>query len=204
MRLTLRPGVPDDAPVLTDVYLSAFTHDLISQLVFPRTPATHKWWTDMLREELSDPYAHFMCIVDEEATPAPQIIAFAKWNAPQPLSTQPQELPKWPEGADHEMGNLFFGELMNKRPENMGDRPHWYLELLATRLEYQGKGAGGKLIRWGLEKADAEDLETYLEGSPDGVPIYERFGFREVGRLSVLDGKFVEVFMLRPKKGEKA
>ncbi|RFU29437.1 hypothetical protein B7463_g6908, partial [Scytalidium lignicola] len=203
MRLTLRRGVQADAPILTDVYLSAFTNDLISQRVFPRTPTTHKWWTDMLREELADPHSHFICIIDEDAQPTPQIIAFAKWNDPQPASSQPQELPKWPEGGDAELGNLFFGELMTKRPEIMGEKRHWYLELLATRMEYQGKGAGGKLIRWGLEKADEEDVETYLEGSPDGVPIYRRFGFEEVGRLNVFEGKFVEVFMLRPKQGGK-
>ncbi|KAH8821838.1 acyl-CoA N-acyltransferase [Xylogone sp. PMI_703] len=203
MRLTLRRGVPDDASTLTDIYLSAFTNDLISQRVFPRTPIVHKWWSDMLREELDDPHSHFICITDEDAQPAPLIIAFAKWVEPQDASSQPQELPQWPDGGDKDLANLFFGALMTTRPETMGERRHWYLELLATRLEYQGKGAGGKLIRWGLEKADEEDVETYLEGSPDGVPIYRRFGFEEVGRLSVVDGQFVEVFMLRPKQGGK-
>lgn len=87
------------------------------------------------------------------------------------------------------------------------------MEVIATRPEYQGKGAGGQLIKWGLEKADEEGTETYLEASPHGKPIYERYGFREVDRLVVNfekevlgEKEFVEVFMLRPitaQKGEK-
>lgn len=96
----------------------------------------------------------------------------------------------------------------------MRGRKHWYLEFIATRREWQGKGAGGMLIRWGLERSDREGTETYLEASPQGVPVYKRFGFEEVERFVVdLTGKgegvlelgekeFVEVFMVRPGKSE--
>jgi len=90
------------------------------------------------------------------------------------------------------------------------ERKHWYLELIATRPEWQGKGAAGKLIRWGLERADEEGTECYLEASPDGKPVYERFGWRERERLVVdLEGRdpcgtgekeFVEVMMVRDAK----
>jgi hypothetical protein len=36
------------------------------------------------------------------------------------------------------------------------------------------------LIKWGVEKADKAQLPTYLEASPEGKPLYERFGFKEV------------------------
>ena len=96
----------------------------------------------------------------------------------------------------------------------MDPRPYWYLEIIATRPDWQGKGAAGKLLRWGLERADQQGVEVYLEASPDGKPIYEHFGFEEVERLVVdLDGRdpcgtgeeeFVEVMMVRParKMGE--
>lgn len=90
----------------------------------------------------------------------------------------------------------------------MKGRKHWYLEILATRPEYQGRGAGGQLLRWGIGRADEEETEAYLEASPDGKPIYEHLGFSEVDRLVVeLEGRgegvlaekeFVEVFMVRP------
>lgn len=97
----------------------------------------------------------------------------------------------------------------------MKGRKHWYLEFIATRQEWQGKGAGGMLIRWGVERSDDDGTETYLEASPEGLPIYKRFGFEEVERFAVdVEGKgegvlgvdekeFVEVFMVRPVGGKK-
>lgn len=89
----------------------------------------------------------------------------------------------------------------------MAERKHWYLEIIATRPEWQGKGAAGKLMRWGLEKADADGkgVETYLEASPVGKEVYEYFGFEERGRLVVpVEGKgdFIECMMVRPEKGK--
>ncbi len=94
----------------------------------------------------------------------------------------------------------------------MKGRTHWYLEFLATRPGEQGKGAAGKLLKWGLQKADEDGTEAYLEASPDGKPIYEHYGFEEVERLVVsLEGKegvndekeFIECFMVRPVTGGK-
>lgn len=87
----------------------------------------------------------------------------------------------------------------------MGERGHWYLEIIATRPERQGKGAAGKLMRWGLERADEEKVESYLEASPVGKEVYEYFGFEEKGRLVVIvdeKGDFVECMMVRPRKGK--
>lgn len=58
------------------------------------------------------------------------------------------------------------------------------------------------LLKWGLEKADEEGLESYLEASPVGKSLYEKLGFKEVGRLVLpspenKNEEFVECFMLR-------
>lgn len=164
----------------------------------------------MIVDEIADPYSHCLVITTPAADSSSQdqIIAWSKWNSPspKPLDT---DLPKWPDGADVEIADHFFGNLFTRRKRIMGERKHWYLELLATKPNWQGKGAAGKLVRWGLEKADADGLETYIEASPDGKPIYEHFGFKEIERLIVdLKGKendlgeteFVEVLMLRPAK----
>ena len=41
-------------------------------------------------------------------------------------------------------------------------------------------------MRWGLEQADREGLDTYLEASPMGTRLYEKNGF-EVLRAVPLD-----------------
>lgn len=213
MPLTLRPAIAADAAELADIYFSAFTHDTISLLVFPRNNRVPwNWWHASILDEISDPNAHFLCIVDPSSPTPDKILSYAKWNSPSaPMST---DLPAWPEGGDHALANYFFGGLVNAHERIMRGRRHWYLELVATRPEEQGKGAAGKLLRWGIQRADEEGTETYLEASPDGKPIYEHFGFREVERLVVeLDGKgegalaekeFVECFMVRPVIERKA
>ena len=75
------------------------------------------------------------------------------------------------------------------------------LEILGTAPEHQGKGAAGKLIRWGVEQADANGVEAYVEASPTGRPVYEHFGFKAVEEYRPSTGNYVETFMVRPLKG---
>jgi len=196
MALELRPAKLSDLPSIIEVYFAAFRDDAVHQICFPKKPSIHKFWTDFITDEMTnDPHSHWIVVIDTSAPNSP-IIAFAKWSAPQ--ENKRHSLPNpWPIDTDPDFANMFFGQLEDQKMQVMGDRPHWYLMLIGTSPEYQGKGAAGKLIRYGLEKADEQGVEAYLEASPEGVPIYSHFGFKEVDRLSVLDGKFVELFMLR-------
>ncbi|PQE31125.1 gnat family protein [Rutstroemia sp. NJR-2017a WRK4] len=228
MPLLLRPATPSDTPHLTSIYFSAFTSDSISLLVFPsRTPGTPSWdwWEQSIVTEMQDPSASFLCVEDSSTK---EIVAYAKWNCVTESSAEwkgdEEELPTWPLGADTQVANHFFGTLGRRRVGIMSDtnpnpnpnppsptpknerkwRKHYYLELIATHPDWQGKGAAGKLIRWGLERADKEGVECYLEASPRGKEIYEHFGFEERGRLVVpVEGRedFVECFMVRRKRG---
>jgi ribosomal protein S18 acetylase RimI-like enzyme len=69
-------------------------------------------------------------------------------------------------------------EILEKR---YGDK-ELYLGLLACHPDYQGRGAGRELLRWGLEKADEEGLDVTLMTALNGPasPFYKRFGFVEV------------------------
>jgi len=222
MSLTLRKASVADVASMADIYFSAFTIDAISLLCFPRSnQAVYDWWFNMITEELSDPQANHLVITAPSTTNPSQeeVIAWALWNAPSPTppsasTATTTDLPTWPAGCDVVLANHFFGNLVQRRKRIMDPRPYWYLEIIATRPDWQGKGAAGKLLRWGLERADQQGVEVYLEASPDGKPIYEHFGFEEVERLVVdLDGRdpcgtgeeeFVEVMMVRParKMGE--
>ena len=39
------------------------------------------------------------------------------------------------------------------------------------------------LLQWGAQEADRLGLDSYLEASPEGKPLYEKKGFREVELL---------------------
>lgn len=42
------------------------------------------------------------------------------------------------------------------------------------------------LLRYGLRKADEEQMDTFLEGSPDGEPVYLKYGFEVRERVTVM------------------
>jgi ribosomal protein S18 acetylase RimI-like enzyme len=57
----------------------------------------------------------------------------------------------------------------------------WYLDAIGVDPARQGEGIGGALIRFGLERANAEGVSAFLEtANPRNVGYYERFGFRVV------------------------
>ena len=64
--------------------------------------------------------------------------------------------------------------------------PHWYLQTLGAL--HPGRGVGGALLRDGLARADAARLPVFLESSsPTNVPLYQRYGFHQIGE-TVLPG----------------
>ena len=68
-------------------------------------------------------------------------------------------------------GLLFFDR---HRPKE----PHWYLQMLGTEPEYQGRGVGSALLSTVLERCDRTGERVYLEASKEkNVPFYARHGF---------------------------
>ena len=77
------------------------------------------------------------------------------------------------------------------------------LEIIGVLPEYQGKRAAGQLIRWGLDQADAEGLEAYVEAWEGVRKLYEKFGFEVAGQYTIERLKHTEYFMVR-KPRERA
>ncbi len=56
--------------------------------------------------------------------------------------------------------------------------PHYYLEIIGTDPQHQGKGYGTALMVPMVERADTEGVGMYLESSKESnVAFYGRFGF---------------------------
>ncbi|ADB49713.1 GNAT family N-acetyltransferase [Conexibacter woesei] len=57
--------------------------------------------------------------------------------------------------------------------------PHWYLAVLGTDPDAQGRGIGSALLRAVLDRCDADGVGAYLESSKErNVDFYARHGFR--------------------------
>jgi GNAT superfamily N-acetyltransferase len=76
--------------------------------------------------------------------------------------------------------------------------PHWYLKAIGVDPAWQGRGVASLLLRSRLRGCDQDRQPAYLEASkPDGVPLYEHFGFQRTGNLGMPQGAPVITAMWR-------
>lgn len=68
------------------------------------------------------------------------------------------------------------------------DVPHYFVGMLGTLPEYQGRGMGKTLLAHVAERAEADDLARGVclaTEDPRNVPYYEAAGYRVLGRVQV-------------------
>ncbi len=83
--------------------------------------------------------------------------------------------------------------------------PHWYLAVLGTAPEHQGKGIGSALLAPVLETCDHDGLPAYLESSKaSNVPFYERHGFKVTREIQLPKGPTVWAMWRDPRSPEQA
>lgn len=69
------------------------------------------------------------------------------------------------------------------------EEPHWYLDLVGTRPEHQGKGIGAALLRPVLDRCDEEGLPVWTYSSNrQNLAFYHRLGFEVLDELVLVDG----------------
>ncbi len=85
--------------------------------------------------------------------------------------------------VDADRHDQVFG-LLEQIDEHHPKREVWYLPFIGVDPPHQGRGLGSVLLASGLERADRDGIEAYLEAStPANRRLYERHGFDLVGEL---------------------
>lgn len=51
------------------------------------------------------------------------------------------------------------------------------LDTLATHPDYQKRGAGSMIVKYGCDLADAHGVSAYVDASKEGLGLYKRHGF---------------------------
>ena len=72
---------------------------------------------------------------------------------------------------------------------------HWFLEQCAVSPNWQRRGIGEKLLRWGMETARRENVPCGLESSRAGFGLYQRLGF-DVKERKRFNDKIDSVWMV--------
>ncbi|PSR82534.1 acyl-CoA N-acyltransferase [Coniella lustricola] len=210
--LKLRRGQESDVEAMVDIFLDAFSGNTVGRTLFPRDKTSARaFWRKALSEEIHDPNAHFLVITDTATTSGmndqeTSIIAFAKWVNPLPHDAPAMPIPsedEWPAEGNPKLAMVFFQKLADMHHSIMQNRRHWYLELIATRTAYQGRGAGAMMMTWGVQRADADCVECYLDATPDGKPLYGKWGFEDVDTCRFFDDVYIHSFMVRMVRGGK-
>jgi ribosomal protein S18 acetylase RimI-like enzyme len=67
--------------------------------------------------------------------------------------------------------------------------PHYYLAVLGTEPDAQGRGLGSAVLRPVLDQCDSDQVGAYLESSKErNIDFYARHGFRVLGEIELLRG----------------
>jgi GNAT superfamily N-acetyltransferase len=196
---TVRPAAPHELPAVGALLAAAFTDDPVWSWLAGRPAAWDErataWFTAEARSHHRGPGE---VLVDHELRGA------ALWSPPK--RWRPSNL----EGARLAVPSIrLFGRntpralrfLLAMEAEHPRDPGHWYLAVLGTHPDHQGRGVGAALVEAVTERCDQEGLPSYLESSKEAnVAFYARLGFVAREPLELLGGPRVWPMWREPKE----
>ena len=175
----IRTLTPSDLDAAQRVLGRAFADDPIMEFVFRGRPNAAAGIGRLFRLFAGEHVRHDGCSITTDET------AIALWAPPgewklawsRQLRMAPSLLRLFGLGS---FGHLAGYTRMEQQHDAMPPE-HWYLSVIGTDPDHQGKGAGSALITPVIERCDEQGLGAYLESSKaENVPYYRRFGFEVV------------------------
>lgn len=170
-----------NAESVAPLFMKSFHAYEYFQRMMPDTPQAAKAWAEATQHAIDDPNTICLVVTD---TSTGAIVAHGRWVRPKAEGEKDQpgnEEDRWGdsfmEACDSKMAEDLFGAFHKNREQFMGEEKHWYMELLLTHPDYQGKGCGSMILRHGLELADRDQLPCYIDSSPMGKALYEKLGW---------------------------
>lgn len=84
---------------------------------------------------------------------------------------------------------------------------YYMLTLLSVLPEYERRGIGAMMLKWGLDIADEDDAPVYVSASESGAKLYAKHGFELASKSVCFEGEqyggFETVIMRRPRGSER-
>lgn len=209
-KYTLRPARPSDLDALVAVHLSAFHESPLNTACFPASdPSSLASHRSMLADKLAEivvATAHPVNdgITDGTSEQDGQIVGLVRWVR-QPAGPPPRPIftnDMYPPTGNQDLARRFFQANADVSGRVVAGRPVWHLSLMMVRREWQGRGVGAELMRYGVEQVDAEGWMAYTNASPAGRPLYEKFGFETV-ECSDFGGGVKTAHMARPARAKE-
>ncbi|KAI9661496.1 MAG: hypothetical protein M1831_003018 [Alyxoria varia] len=215
MTLTLRPIEPEHIDRLVTIYLSTFEDSPGNQAILPNrdSPATRAYLAKKNLQTLEEPKCFSFGAWDDKTN---EMIKYAQWTFEDEEERRKRE--KKVETGDQSHypppdvlntgARIHFLDVYDRiMLELMGDKDFWHLNTLAVHKTAQGRGAGRMLFQWGLERADAEDIDMYLWSTNAGKAFYEKRGCKTIRTIEIdftpfgADKRVQGTPMIRPPQG---
>ena len=176
----------DDLRSISVALAAAFWDDPVTSHVLPEgAPSRRKRLETFMRLGSKGAVKH-RSLYATSADGGGPIAAAAVWKPPGHWRIAPSEmLPAVPAMLYALRGRARVGmQMLSAIEKEHPTEPHWYLEILGTHPDHQGKGLGSTVMRPVLDRCDAEGVPAYLESSKEqNIPFYERHGFRVTKEL---------------------
>jgi ribosomal protein S18 acetylase RimI-like enzyme len=204
---TLRLDAPDahvrsvrreELRAFYDVLARAFEDDPVSTFLFPHAPSRHRRLIAFYRTMMPAMAEHGR--MDTDAA----VRGGAIWQAPDPPLPGPfRMLSMLLRSALVLRGRARAGLALGQALEAAHEREsHWYLAVLGTAPEHQGRGVGSALMRPVLERCDRDGVLAYLESSKErNLRFYEHHGFEVLDEVRVPGGPAVWPMRRVPRGG---
>jgi GNAT superfamily N-acetyltransferase len=202
MSFTVEPVTSNDLVEWTNVHFQAFYPLLTVLWTSPPSPRGMELLAENRRPAIDSPDSHAFKCVD---TATGRIAGVAYWTVydkertPQEVEETLSESQESPEVNAETHINLearrtFMANIFRSRREILGAQPAVVLKSLTVHPDYQRRGVGTMLMKWGVDEADRcvhstqkslTDMKRlgligYLESSKFGKGLYERFGYKPV------------------------
>ncbi|KAK4131652.1 acyl-CoA N-acyltransferase [Trichocladium antarcticum] len=198
--MIIRPATPSDLDAMTWVLAGASSLDPAS----PDRDLYASEFASLCQQQCAEHLATSTVVVCEmpnaptnPASPT-RVVAFSAWDLPTPsLRTPSLRTPTHsPTPTPHTVRNhrrqTRLRATLAAHKSLLLDTParpaggHVFLQRLAVHPSHQRRGAGARLVAWGIGQARERGVcATVLAGAPGLARLYRRLGFGEVGRFCV-------------------
>lgn len=125
--------------------------------------------------------------------------AAATWALPKRYRISPRQFLPYLPAAARALGPGGLRRLMGlSEVERLHPRePHYYLAVLGTHPDHQGRGLGSAVLAPTLARADEEGVGCYLESSKESnVAFYARHDFEVTGTHDVAGGRGPRMWLM--------
>ena len=183
----VRKATTADVAQLSRSLAAAFDDDPIMEWMLPRTLRNrgerHRKFHELALRKIHLP--------NDEVYTTEGLEAAAEWDPPGHWRVGPlmqlRLLPSFVRSLGSRLGPVIQGLTLIEKHHPR--EPHYYLGILGTDPQHQGKGLGSALLKPVLDRCDAEGVPAYLESSKESnIPFYNRHGFEVTATLHMPKG----------------